>query len=473
MTADAHKKPDSRVDDVILTRVGDDAVIRPLDGVTMDEVKRYVAAERAQNRRVVVWTGTLLLCIFLFFLVMFLSIGIYVVKGQRSTRQALEDVQSIASQQGSGISMVSNQVTMLEGVQLEINRLLLQLENSEITRTRELDAVLADLEKFRSDLDSRDATTADRLAAYQERVKNSEQQAAEEVATIRDEIEAIIGGMGTAQAVQPQDRFEADMASLPDIGSLPETESRPDPALDNIALNDAAINAAGVFDVDALEPEASPDERQEIYVITYPNGDRYEGEMVDGLMDGWGIYSTQNGGRFDGQFKDGMREGRGTVVYANGDKYVGEFGADMKSGRGTIHYTNGDRYIGDFANDMRFGKGTLLYENGNKYAGGFRNDVRHGNGILRFSNGDIYRGQFIEDLRTGRGTYVFTDGSRYIGDFVNGRRHGQGQYVYASGDEFVGRFEHGIREGEGTSILSNGKRIKGFWQGDKMVRNVP
>jgi hypothetical protein len=56
---------------------------------------------------------------------------------------------------------------------------------------------------------------------------------------------------------------------------------------------------------------------------------------------------------------------------------------------------------------------------------------------------------------------------------VNGRRHGQGQYVYASGDEFVGRFEHGIREGEGTSILSNGKRIKGFWQGDKMVRNVP
>jgi hypothetical protein len=474
MATDAQNSSDSRVHEVVLTRVGDDAVIRPLDGVTMEEVKHYVASERNRNRRVVVWTGTLLLCVFLFFLVIFLSIGIYVVRGQRSTRQTLDGVQSIAAVNGDGLMNVSNRVGLLEGVQLEINRLLVQLENSEVTRARELDAILMDLEKLRVDLESRDAETANRLAAYQERVRDTEEQAEEKIASIRSELESLIGGFAAVQPVQAAVGPTADdMIGLPDFGSLPDADGSPDQALDTIELTDAALQAAGIFEFQETRPEESPDERQEIYVITFPNGDRYEGEMIDGLMHGWGIYSTHNGGRYDGKFLDGMREGRGTVVYANGDKYVGVFHADMKAGRGAIHYTNGDRYLGEFGNDMRFGKGTLLYANGNKYAGDFRNDVRHGGGILRFSNGDIYRGQFAEDLRTGRGTYVFTDGSRYIGDFVNGRRHGQGQYVYASGDEFVGRFRHGMREGEGTSILANGKRIKGFWEGDKMVRNLP
>ncbi len=474
MAPEAQNNPESRVDEVVLTRVGDDAVIRPLDGVTMDEVKGYVAAERGRNRRTVVWTATLLTCVFLFFLVIFLSIGIYVVKEQRVTRETLDGMQDIASTQGGGIMGISNKVAMLEALQHEINQLLIDLEESEVTRTRELDAVLVDLEKFRTELVSRDAETADRLANYQVRMRNAQDQAEEKLASIRTEIESLIGGIEAAPPVATTGEPVDDSGmTLPDIGTLPRVDSMPDETLEAVALNDQALDDAGVFNVDEDEPEESPDERQEIYVITFPNGDRYEGEMVDGLMHGWGIYATQNGGRYDGQFVDGMREGRGTVVYANGDKYVGEFHADMKSGRGTIHYTNSDRYVGEFGNDMRFGKGTLLYASGNKYAGDFKNDVRHGNGILRFSNGDIYRGQFTEDLRTGRGTYVFTDGSSYTGDFVNGRRHGQGRYVYASGDEFEGRFEQGSREGEGTLIMANGKRIKGFWQGDKMLRNVP
>lgn len=470
-TAQTPGRENARIDELILTRVGDDAVIRPLDGVTMEEVKRYVQAERSRNRRAVVWTATLLLGVFLFFLVIFLSIGIYVTHARRATGEALFALRAQHAQDTALLAAVSNRVTLLERVQVDLDRLLVQAESSDITRTRELDGVLADIAKIRNWVDTMDTEGKESLTQIDMRLQDVRSNATQAIASVRSEIERMLGTLQAGVPVVGDAGIpEGALDDLPDFGDRASQAPQPSLDLEQVTLTEQGLTDAGVFVAPEAEPFDPGAERREITVVEFPNGDHYEGEMDRGLCHGWGLYRYRNGDRYDGQFQDGLKAGRGTLVYANGDKYTGDFSADLRSGRGSLAYANGDRYAGDFANDMPSGRGTMLYANGNKYAGYFLNGQRHGPGLLRFANADIYRGEFREDARTGKGTYVFADGSKYVGDFLDGRRQGQGRYVYASGEEYEGQFWDGARQGVGVSIFPNGKRIKGLWEADRLVR---
>ncbi|MDA0577938.1 MAG: hypothetical protein O3B24_07560 [Verrucomicrobia bacterium] len=464
------------LDEMVLTRVGDDAVIRPLDGVTMDEVKRYMQAERSRNRRVVVWTGTLLLGVFLFFLVIFLSIGIYVIHTREATGEALGTLRERGAAQVATLGTVSNRVAQMEALQQELDQTLKQVSASEITRNRELDGVLASLEKIRAWVDDLDAQRKADMEQIDGQLRDARDDAAQKIAAVKAEVEDLIHTVEAPRAsgIPPAmpDMSKA-LRDLPDFGGLGETEERMPTShamLEAVELTERGIEAAGVFavqDVEAYDPGSA---RREIVVVDFPSGDHYEGEMENGVMHGWGIYTHRSGDRYDGQFREGLRHGHGTLVYANGDKYTGDFQADLRSGTGSLFTQNGDRYAGQFANDVIAGRGTMLYASGIKYTGGFVNGLRQGVGILRFANGDLYRGAFAQDGRTGLGTYVFADGSQYAGEFADGRREGRGRYVYASGEAYEGEFMDGARHGEGVSIFPNGKRIKGLWESDKLVR---
>lgn len=463
-------RPNSRIDELILTRVGEDAVIRPLDGVTMDEVKRYVEAERSRNRRVVVWTGTLLLGVFLFFLVIFLSVGIYVLHTRRTTQEDLLGLRGHSARQTAALAAMSNRVEVLESVQVDLGRLLEQVESSELTRTREFDAVQADLGKMRLWVDSQDAERTQAVARLDAQLQGMGVSTKQEMDSIHAELERLLGDLRAAPALSVAGGATGVMVGLPDFAATASSVTGPDAqAPEAPELTAQNLDTGRVFDVEevvAFDPGA---ERREISVVNFPNSDRFEGELQNGLMHGWGIYSYRNGDRYDGEFRDGMKEGRGTMVYANGEKFIGSFKSDVRAGRGSMSFASGDRYVGEFANDTLQGRGTLLYANGNKYAGGFQNGLRHGYGILRFSNGDIYRGEFQEDARTGKGAYVFSDGSQYIGEFSNGRREGQGRYLYTSGEEYTGQFRNGMRNGQGLSTFPNGKQLKGLWEDDKLL----
>lgn len=53
--------------------------------------------------------------------------------------------------------------------------------------------------------------------------------------------------------------------------------------------------------------------------------ERYEGEWVDGKMQGRGTYQYSDGSVFDGGWVAGKMQGKGVFVYPNGNRYEGEF----------------------------------------------------------------------------------------------------------------------------------------------------
>lgn len=53
--------------------------------------------------------------------------------------------------------------------------------------------------------------------------------------------------------------------------------------------------------------------------------ERYEGEWVDGKMQGRGTYQYSDGSVYDGGWVAGKMQGKGVFVYPNGNRYEGEF----------------------------------------------------------------------------------------------------------------------------------------------------
>jgi hypothetical protein len=154
-------------------------------------------------------------------------------------------------------------------------------------------------------------------------------------------------------------------------------------------------------------------------------GNVFEGEWLNGIGNGYGMYTYGNGHKYVGKFKEGKFHGQGTYTFTNSEKYVGEFKEGKVHGQGTHTYSNGDEYIGEFKDDKENGFATLNYANGNKYIG-------------EFKDGKI----------NGLGTYTEADGSRYAGEFKDDYYHGQGIRTTAIGGRREGLWEKGafIRE---------------------------
>ena len=101
----------------------------------------------------------------------------------------------------------------------------------------------------------------------------------------------------------------------------------------------------------------------------WPNGDTYEGQMLQEQMHGRGIFTSSQGYVYTGEFRYGKPNGLGKLVYDNGDRYEGSFLDDMLHGQGKYNYANGDRYQGEFQNDLPHGQGIYILTNGSIYSG--------------------------------------------------------------------------------------------------------
>ncbi|PRB46664.1 peptidase C13 [Pseudomonas sp. MYb2] len=213
-----------------------------------------------------------------------------------------------------------------------------------------------------------------------------------------------------------------------------------------------------------------------------PDGGRYRGELVDGLLQGQGRVDYPNGSWYAGQFDKGQWHGQGEWHGSNGEVYRGQFQLGLFDGQGSLT-TNASSYTGGFKQGRRDGEGTLK-ENAMTYRGEFKADQYSGLGRLEMDDGSSYQGQFahgkpngegqrgdssgnsftghfVNGQLEGNGTFNSADGDIYVGGFKNNQLHGKGRYENADGDVWLGQFKEGALTGKGELIGADGSHYIG------------
>jgi hypothetical protein len=155
----------------------------------------------------------------------------------------------------------------------------------------------------------------------------------------------------------------------------------------------------------------------------WPDGSSFEGEVIDGKKEGYGIYIDRNGNFFQGVWKNDKKEGFFVIRYSNGEQFEGFFENDKRNGEGMHRYPDGSKFRGEYLNDMRHGRGCywtrIEYYTHQKM---FFRKYHYGTLIEEY---EIYTStqRDSECPGTGFGTIIDSNGVKYEGDFVNYKRY--------------------------------------------------
>jgi hypothetical protein len=131
---------------------------------------------------------------------------------------------------------------------------------------------------------------------------------------------------------------------------------------------DAASKAQAAAEKARNLPSSS---RREIFV----NNNRYIGEVRNGMANGYGVVNVSNHTRYEGEFRNNEYWGYGVVYFlANsptpGDRYEGQILDGRKNGYGVYHHIReGVRYDGELRNGMRHGYGIAYTTSGEAHYG--------------------------------------------------------------------------------------------------------
>ncbi|WP_223453606.1 MULTISPECIES: C13 family peptidase [unclassified Pseudomonas] len=193
--------------------------------------------------------------------------------------------------------------------------------------------------------------------------------------------------------------------------------------------------------------------------IDYPNGSWYAGEFDKGQWQGQGEWHGSNGEVYRGQFNQGLFDGQGALT-TNASSYSGGFKAGRRNGEGTLK-ENGMSYRGEFKADQYAGLGRLELEDGSTYQGQFAHGKPNGEGQRGDGNGNQFTGHFVDGQLEGNGTFNSADGDIYVGSFKNNQLHGKGRYENADGDVWLGQFKEGSLNGKGELIGTDGSHYIG------------
>ena len=170
---------------------------------------------------------------------------------------------------------------------------------------------------------------------------------------------------------------------------------------------------------------------------------------------GKAVASYPNGDVYDGDFLDGIREGRGTYRYGKkGDVYNGEWKENRKHGIGKMTYDMTPKSEGD-DEEKKVAKQI------GEYQGYWENGRRHGEGVFTYPNGDVYSGWWKFGDKEGTGTYKSkASGMKMQGEWVKGEI-ANGKWIYPNGVYFEGEFKNNKPSGHGTWHFANGNTLEG------------
>ncbi|MEB0044491.1 MULTISPECIES: C13 family peptidase [unclassified Pseudomonas] len=193
--------------------------------------------------------------------------------------------------------------------------------------------------------------------------------------------------------------------------------------------------------------------------IDYPNGSWYAGQFDKGQWHGQGEWHGSNGELYRGLFQQGLFNGQGTLT-TPGSSYTGGFRLGRRDGEGTLK-ENGMTYRGEFKADQYSGLGRLELEDGSSYQGQFAHGKPNGEGQRGDASGNQFTGHFVDGQLEGNGTFNSADGDIYVGGFKNNLLNGKGRYENADGDVWIGQFKDGVLNGKGELIGTDGSHYVG------------
>jgi hypothetical protein len=194
--------------------------------------------------------------------------------------------------------------------------------------------------------------------------------------------------------------------------------------------------------------------------VVFADGAIYRGAMRGSNLHGKGEYVSK-AFKYQGEFLDGLKHGNGVYIWDNGDRYDGLFAQDLPDGRGKYHFANGDSYEGEVKAGVIMGRGTYSTKGGDVFDGSFAGGKPHGVGVYRFANGDRYEGEMDQGRLQGRGRYISKTGERIEAPFVEGKAQGIGTYYFANGDRYEGEMSGGVLSGQGVYHYKTGLRYEG------------
>lgn len=171
----------------------------------------------------------------------------------------------------------------------------------------------------------------------------------------------------------------------------------------------------------------------------------YQGDWSGGLQNGNGFYKCPQFS-YNGQWEKGWMNGDGVLTFSNGDRYEGTVHENIIDGIGSYNYASGNWYEGEFVNGKMNGLGVFQFKNGNRFEGEFYDGKIYGDGTMYlvgdkgtvsitgfwpkdgsfpkeasilFENGDLYEGPLKNGVPTQDGTWISGEERQQRLDKVN------------------------------------------------------
>jgi hypothetical protein len=195
----------------------------------------------------------------------------------------------------------------------------------------------------------------------------------------------------------------------------------------------------------------------------YANLDEYEGEFVDSMRHGKGVFRFHNGDRYDGEFERNLFHGFGLYTWSD---------IILSGVNENAQKSNEDRPMSrniqeQYENDMILLSGSGESVIGKRYEGEWKDGKMHGKGIYHVGNVDKRQEMSIrlkmkinkDKNATSNSTKIPYTGDIYTGCFANGRYEGKGTLKKSNGDLFVGEWFRGHPSGKMTITYANGDKV--------------
>ena len=122
--------------------------------------------------------------------------------------------------------------------------------------------------------------------------------------------------------------------------------------------------------------------------------------------------------KYVGEYANGDKHGLGLMTYPNGDTYQGVFNKNRRHGDGTYTYAGtGDKYSGSWVDDKRQGWGVYVYAATGVQQVGEWSGGKCVNGKWLLPGGSSFHGRFGAGGKPAKGVYYFKGGNQQAGAF--------------------------------------------------------